>query len=114
MVKFKVLKYHDSFFLKLGIFENDFAKKENRFDDFCKSAIIFHNFFISMAFATSCALFVCENFDEHLSAALRTSVFLLATVQSMGMFSSFRRQAETIQTVHFELQDIVDKSTTGT
>lgn len=113
MVKFEVLKYHGSFFLQLGIFENDFAKMDTGLDSFCKSAIKYHNFFVSMSFATSCAVFVCENFDDNLSAALRTSVFLLATVQSLCMFTSFRRQAEATQTVHFELQGIVNKADTG-
>lgn len=108
MVKFEVLKYHGSFFLQLGIFEDDFAQVEKGVN--LKSAIKNHNLFLSMAFATSCAVFVCENFDGHLSAALRTSVFLVATIQSMCMFTSFRRQAEATHTVHVELQDVVNKS----
>lgn len=48
-----------------------------------------------------------------MSAALRTSVFLLATVQSIGMFMSFRNNAEAVHAVHRRLQEIVDKSATG-
>lgn len=46
------------------------------------------------------------------NAALRATLFTIGTVQAMGMFVCFGLNATKVQAVHFELQELVEKSQT--
>lgn len=112
MKKFKVLKYHESILLKVGIFENQLAEKEKPSDGFFKSAIIYYSLFISVTFFISSSLFVHQNLVEF-NVALRTCITTVGVIQVMGMFINFYSNAANNHAVHFKLQELVDRSIDG-
>lgn len=108
MTKFKVLKLNEDILIHLGMFSNQFPEKQS--DGFFKSLRICHILFISMTFIVAGSLFAYRN-SVQFTLALRTCTFTLGGAQAVCMLICFGLNLSKIRTVHFKLQELVDKST---
>lgn len=96
MEKFKVLKYHDFVLNKLIIYP-------------------FTSHFILVdltAFIVLNAVFVYQNTSQF-DAVLGACIFIFGIGQSVGMFFCYAINLSEIQTVHMEIQKIIDKLIEG-
>lgn len=107
--KLNVLKYNEFILSRFGMYRDHLRNSINDFNAF---ALNFYILFVSVAFMISSTIFAHQNLAQF-DIALRTSIFVLGTAQSLGMFISFGLNKVKVQAVHVKLQELIDKSTAG-
>lgn len=108
MAKFRVLEHIRIVLTRLGMYPQSITGPN---PDIIKTLTGYHIIFIICAlFITSSSLFVYQNISQF-ELALETSLIVIAGFQIGGMLLSIRLKMKEIESLHYILQDVVDKST---
>lgn len=111
MSKFKVLEYIETPIVWLGI---RFHRVTEPVNEFFVSFMPHYLVFVSISAVVSTGMFIYSNWPN-LEVILQSSTIIFnAMIQVTGMFLSFGSQMKHVKTLHFRLQDIVNKQGTAT
>lgn len=106
MSKFKVLEYHETILTFLGMRFHRLAENSN---EFFISILPYYLLITSLSSVLSTGMFIYLNWPN-LEVILRTSsIIFIAMIQVSGMFLSFGFSMKTVKSLHFRLQEIIDK-----
>lgn len=104
-MKFKVLKYNQSFMTWIGIYSHNVWKPTNEFYNSFSS----HFNIISLALCIiSSAIFVFQN-PSNLKRVLEALVVMVGCIQALGAYLNIGHKMKKMKVLHLTLQDIADQ-----
>lgn len=112
MSSFKVLKLNEMLMVWLRIYPYPLTADSIPINDFFQSIASYYISLIMLAYNVTSGVFLYQNASD-IVIALRTSLTIVGTCQSLGMFLTVGCKIDKVKLLHRKLQAIVDQAAEG-